>query len=59
MIENNDTYHLTIVLALKMFLLALKRAHFGPNWALKWGFGNYINFGSLDVFNIAYVGYFR
>ena len=31
MIENNDIYHLMIVKVLKIFLLALKRAHFGPN----------------------------
>ena len=35
-------------------LLALKWAHFGLNWALKWVLGNYLNFGLYKMFNIAY-----
>ena len=36
-----------------------KMGPFGPNWALKWVFGNYLNFGSFDMFKIAYSDYFR
>ena len=40
-------------------LQALKWAHFGPDWALKWVFGNYLNVGSFGMFNIAYCDYFE
>ena len=48
-----------VVRALQQFSLALKWAHSGPNWALKWVFANYFNFGSFDTFNIAYSVYYE
>ena len=48
-----------VVRVLQQFSLALKWAHSGPNWALKWVFANYFNFGSFDTFNIAYSVYYE
>ena len=31
---------------------------FSPDWALKWVFGKDLNFGSFDMFDIAYSDYF-
>ena len=47
------------VKVLKIISLALKWAHFSPNWALKWVFGKYLNFGSFDMFDIVYSDYFQ
>ena len=59
MVKDNNLYSLLVVEVLEIILLALKWAHLGTFWALKWVLGNYFNFGSFDMFNIAYYDYFE
>ena len=59
LVGNNNIQYLMVLNVLKENLLALKWAHFGPNWALKRVLVNYLNFGFFNMLNIAYSDYLR